>query len=102
MVFYLNCTLIYVLMCNVSVVVNIVMFYIKDVNWSVTSVSTWMDVLSVVVFGMDVAMEVILIQFFKFHVKLILENKTTIETLDIRESSLNRSLIKVNGIIIMK
>ena len=82
MVFYLNCTLIYVLTCNVSVVVNIVMFYIKDVNWSVTSVSTWMDVLSVVVFGMDVAMEVILIQFFKFHVKLILENKTTIETLE--------------------
>ena len=82
MVFYLNCTLIYVLVCNVSVVINIVLFYIKDVNWSVTCVSTWLDVLNVVVFGMDVAMEVILIQFFKFHVKLILENKTTIETLD--------------------
>ena len=36
----------------------------------------------ILVYGIDVVMGFILSQFFKFHIKLILENKTTIETLD--------------------
>ena len=34
------------------------------------------------VYGVDLVMGFILTQFFKFHITLILENKTTIETLD--------------------
>ena len=34
------------------------------------------------IYGIDIVMGFILSQFFKFHIKLILENKTTIETLD--------------------
>ena len=36
----------------------------------------------ILLYGIDIAMGVILCQFFKFHITLILENKTTIETLD--------------------
>ena len=84
MVFYLNCTLIFVLLCNVAIVFDDIVFYIKEFNWSYSELrwTMWRDLLFVMVFMMDVVMEVILIQFLKFHVKLILENKTTIETLD--------------------
>ena len=36
----------------------------------------------ILIYGIDLVMGFILSQFFKFHIKLILENKTTIETLD--------------------
>jgi palmitoyltransferase len=36
----------------------------------------------ILIYGIDIVMGFILSQFFKFHIKLILENKTTIETLD--------------------
>ena len=39
-------------------------------------------VLHTVIYIIDLVMSVILSQFFKFHITLILENKTTIETLD--------------------
>ncbi len=39
-------------------------------------------VVYVLVYAIDLVMGFILSQFFKFHIKLILENKTTIETLD--------------------
>jgi palmitoyltransferase len=41
-----------------------------------------MQALYVIVYIIDMIMSVILSQFFKFHIMLILENKTTIETLD--------------------
>ena len=41
-----------------------------------------MEVLFFIVYIIDIIMGVILAQFFKFHITLILENKTTIETLD--------------------
>jgi palmitoyltransferase len=41
-----------------------------------------MKVLYTIVYIIDMVMSVILSQFFKFHITLILENKTTIETLD--------------------
>ena len=41
-----------------------------------------MKIFYVLVYGIDLVMGFILSQFFKFHIKLILENKTTIETLD--------------------
>lgn len=38
--------------------------------------------LYLIIYGINIVMGFILVQFFKFHIKLILENKTTIETLD--------------------
>ena len=39
-------------------------------------------ILCILVYGVNLVMGFILSEFFKFHIKLILENKTTIETLD--------------------
>ena len=86
MVFYLNCTLIFVLICNGGIVVKSVLFYIKEFKWSERElIWTWSfmkDLMFLIVYVLDCIMEVILIQFLKFHIKLMLENKTTIETLD--------------------
>ena len=86
MVFYLNCTLIFVLVCNGGIVVKSVLFYIREFQWSDNDmIWTWRfmkDLMFLIVYVLDCIMEVILIQFLKFHIKLVLENKTTIETLD--------------------
>ena len=42
----------------------------------------WIKVTYIIIYIIDLVMSVILSQFFKFHITLILENKTTIETLD--------------------
>ena len=80
MVFYLIITIISSLIANAQTCYYLVYDIIKgkyEFNWDFSMVC-----LCLIVYAIDLVMSYILSQFFKFHIKLILENKTTIETLD--------------------
>jgi palmitoyltransferase len=80
MVFYLNCTLIFILITNLKHSINFVKYcYNNKIKFNGDFIG---KISHFLLYLIDIVMEIILIQFFKFHVKLILENKTTIETLD--------------------
>lgn len=80
MVFYILITIFSSLIANFSSAFHIVknMF---ETEFKFNAIFIWRS-LFLVVYCIDMAMGFILSQFFKFHIKLILENKTTIETLD--------------------
>ena len=88
MVFYLNCTLIFVICCNFMFVYDIVLKYLL-VKKIVFNLNFFFKMGYIVFYLMDILMEIILFQFFKFHIKLILENKTTIETLEHKGKEFN-------------
>jgi palmitoyltransferase len=88
MVFYLNCTLIFVICSNFMFVYDIVSKYLL-VKKIIFNLDFFFKMCYVVFYLMDILMEVILFQFFKFHIKLILENKTTIETLEHKGKEFN-------------
>ena len=81
MVFYLILTIFSTLIANGYSIYDLVKFTIinKDfeLNWKFA-----IKTLAIIIYIIDLIMGFILSQFFKFHIKLILENKTTIETLD--------------------
>ena len=80
MVFYLNCTLIFILITNLKNSFDIVKYcYYNKMVFNMKFIG---KILHVLLYLIDCGMEIILIQFFRFHINLILENKTTIETLD--------------------
>jgi hypothetical protein len=80
MVFYLIITIFSTLIANGKTCYFLVYDIIKgkyEFNWEFAIVC-----LNLIIYIIDLVMSYILSQFFKFHIKLILENKTTIETLD--------------------
>ena len=79
MIFYLLITIFSSLIANGYSAYEIVLGIIKDFKVDSDFV---LESLFIVVYIIDLVMGFILSQFFKFHIKLILENKTTIETLD--------------------
>ena len=87
MVFYLNCTLIYVLCFKAKFSYDIIYLIIKNKISFSTGLVKQLGYLFL--YFIDLAMEVILIQFLNFHIKLILENKTTIETLEKQRKEFN-------------
>ena len=82
MVFYLIIAIISTLIANFSSTYSIVLTTIKNYKKIEINFDFCMEVLFFIVYIIDIIMGVILAQFFKFHITLILENKTTIETLD--------------------
>ena len=81
MVFYLILTIISTIIANFYSTYELIRDTIinKDFEFNTQLI---LKIFYVLVYGIDLVMGFILSQFFKFHIKLILENKTTIETLD--------------------
>ena len=81
MVFYLIVTIFSTLIANGYSTYSLIKDMIVNKNFEFNSELIW-KFLYILVYAIDLVMGFILSQFFKFHIKLILENKTTIETLD--------------------
>ena len=81
MVFYLIVTIFSTLISNGYSVYDLIKNSIINKDFQFSWRFAWMA-LYIIIYIIDLIMGFILIQFFKFHIKLILENKTTIETLD--------------------
>ncbi len=81
MVFYLILTIFSTLIANGYSTYDIIIKTIKDKKFELNLPFAW-KILYILVYIIDLVMGFILSQFFRFHIKLILENKTTIETLD--------------------
>ena len=81
MVFYLIVTIFSTLIANEYSVYDLIKNSIINKDFQLSWRFAWMA-LYIIIYIIDLIMGFILIQFFKFHIKLILENKTTIETLD--------------------
>ena len=81
MVFYLILTIISTIIANFYSTYELIRDTVinKDFEFNKKLI---LKIFYVLVYGIDLVMGFILSQFFKFHIKLILENKTTIETLD--------------------
>ena len=81
MVFYLILTIFSTLIANFYSTYELIKKTIINEEYEF-NLSLIGKIIYVLVYGIDLIMGFILSQFFKFHIKLILENKTTIETLD--------------------
>ena len=81
MVFYLILTIISSIIANGFSTYEIAKKMIINKKFDFNLALVW-KVLYILVYLIDLVMGFILSQFFRFHIKLILENKTTIETLD--------------------
>ena len=81
MVFYLIITIISTLIANSFSTYELIKDMIVNKNFEFNT-QLILKFLYILVYVIDIVMGFILTQFFKFHIKLILENKTTIETLD--------------------
>jgi palmitoyltransferase len=80
MLFYLNLTLVFILLVNSKITFDILMKIFKNrVNIKNEFTSSLGHVF---VYVVDVACLVVIGLFFKFHLILVLDNKTTIETID--------------------
>ena len=82
MVFYLIIAVISTVIANFSSTYEIVYETVKNYKKIEFNFNFWIKVTYIIIYIIDLVMSVILSQFFKFHITLILENKTTIETLD--------------------
>ena len=82
MVFYLIIAIISTLIANFTSTYEII--YETVINYKNIEINLKFSVkaIFVIIYIIDIVMGFILSQFFKFHIVLILENKTTIETLD--------------------
>ena len=81
MVFYLILTIISTIIANFYSTYELIRDTIINKDFEFNT-QLLLKIFYVLVYGIDLVMGFILSQFFKFHIKLILENKTTIETLD--------------------
>ena len=81
MVFYLILSIFSTIIANGYSTYYLIEDMIVNKNFELNLDLVW-KVLYILIYGIDIVMGVILSQFFRFHIKLILENKTTIETLD--------------------
>ena len=82
MVFYLIIAVISTVIANFYTTYNMVHEIVINYKQIKFEFNFYVKLLYAVVYIIDLIMTVILSQFFKFHITLILENKTTIETLD--------------------
>jgi len=82
MVFYLIIAVISTIIANFWSTYNLIYETVLNYKQIEFNFSFSIKVLHTVIYIIDLVMSVILSQFFKFHITLILENKTTIETLD--------------------
>ena len=82
MVFYLIIVIISTIIANFSNTYNIIYETVMNYKNIEFNFSFSLKVIFVILYIINLIMGVILSQFFKFHITLILENKTTIETLD--------------------
>ena len=82
MVFYLIVAIISSLIANLSSTYSLIYELFIDYKKIEFNFKYSMKFICILIYGIDIIMGVILIQFFKFHIMLVLENKTTIETLD--------------------
>ena len=80
MVCYINLTLIFVLCTNAKIIYDYAVIVFNHEYGTISELIGYAAF--ILLYFLDIIMEIILVQFFKFHIKLILENKTTIETLD--------------------
>lgn len=80
MLFYICSSLYFTLFVNFKFTLNV---FIKISRNRININKELTDNLAILlIYFADVAMTIILTMFFKFHLKLVLENKTTIETID--------------------
>jgi palmitoyltransferase len=82
MVFYLIIAVISTIIANFWSTYSLIYETVINYKQIEFNFSFSIKVLHTVIYIIDLVMSVILSQFFKFHITLILENKTTIETLD--------------------
>ena len=82
MVFYLIIAIISTILGNLTTTYNLVYDTVLNYKSIEFNFKYSLRFIYVIIYGIDLVMGVILCQFFKFHITLILENKTTIETLD--------------------
>ena len=82
MVFYLIIAVISTVIANFWSTYNLIYETVLNYKQIEFNFIFSIKVLHTVIYLIDLVMSVILSQFFKFHITLILENKTTIETLD--------------------
>ena len=81
MVFYLILAIYSTILANGYSTYSLIKDTIENKNFEI-NLELVTKIVYVLVYGVDLVMGFILTQFFKFHITLILENKTTIETLD--------------------
>ncbi len=80
MLFYINLCLIFLNISNGKFVYDIVHKIIKN---KITAKKNFTENLYfLILYSLDILLMFFLASFFKFHLKLVLENKTTIETID--------------------
>jgi hypothetical protein len=87
MLFYLVLCVLFILCLNAKTAYNIsrkVVYSSVKVNKDFSS-----DLGYLMLFFIDLVAGIILISFFKFHLKIVLDNKTTIETIDHKGSTFN-------------
>ena len=84
MVFYLIIGIISTILANFSFAYELVLNLIASNKIEINK-KLFGQIAFMIIYAIDLVMGFILTQFFKFHIKLILENKTTIETLDHKE-----------------
>ena len=82
MVFYLIIAIISTLIANFTSAYNMIYETVLNYKNIELNFKFSLKVIFVIIYVIDLVMGFILSQFFKFHITLILENKTTIETLD--------------------
>ena len=82
MVFYLIIVIISTIIANFMSTYNIIYETIINYKTIEFNFSFTLKAICVIIYIIDIIMGFILSQFLKFHITLILENKTTIETLD--------------------
>jgi palmitoyltransferase len=92
MLFYINVTLIFINITNGKFVYDIIRKMINNrinVKKDLTE-----NIYFLVLYFMDFLLMFFLGSFFKFHLKLVLENKTTIETIDKKADEFESMVIK--------
>lgn len=85
MLFYIVILLIYSLFCNFSFAYHSVI----EFAYSYSNINIIEHLVVIFLYLLDIAALVVLTLFFKFHLNLILENKTTIETIDKKNQMFN-------------
>jgi len=87
MLFYLTLTLLYTNICNSKMVVEtIIKIYRNRIHIEQEITETLGFLLISLI---DLVLNVVIILFFKFHLTIVLENKTTIETIDKKTTEFN-------------
>jgi palmitoyltransferase len=80
MLFYINASLLFIVLCNGKFTYEMIIRIIRNrvnIQHELTQNMGY-----IFIYGIDTVMLGMLILFFKFHLRLVFDNKTTIETID--------------------